>query len=108
MLKAATGIEEFGDMRYLGAVSERIVNLERAFNVRHGMNRSQDTLPERFLTEPLHTGTAPGEGQMIRGLDNFLDDYYRLRGWSPDGIPTRGKLEQLGLGWLAKDLWSDG
>ncbi len=107
MLKAATGIEEFGDMRYLGAVSERIINLERAFNVRHGMNRSHDTLPERFLTEPLHTGTAPGEGQMIMGLDNFLDDYYRLRGWSPDGIPTRGKLEQLGLGWLAKDLWAD-
>lgn len=105
MLKAATGIEEFGDMRYLGVVSERIVALERAFNVRHGVNRKHDTLPERFLSEPLHTGTAPGEGQMIRTLDAFLDEYYRLRGWSPDGIPTRERLVQLGLGRVAEDLW---
>jgi aldehyde:ferredoxin oxidoreductase len=104
MLKAATGIEEFGDMRYLGMVSERIVALERAFNVRQGVRRKQDTLPVRFLSEPLHTGTAPGEGQMVRGLEAFLDDYYRLRGWTSDGIPSPERLRQLGLEAAAQDM----
>ena len=88
MLRAATGVDEFGDMRFLGAASERIVTLERAFNVRCGTRRMHDRLPDRFLTEPLHTGDSPGEGQMIKGLEAFLDEYYRLRGWTEDGVPT--------------------
>jgi aldehyde:ferredoxin oxidoreductase len=104
MLRAATGIEEFGDMRFLGMASERIVNLEKAFNVRQGVRRAQDRLPDRFLTEPLHTGTAPGEGQMIRGFEQFLDEYYSLRGWTADGIPSPGKLNQLGLNEAAKEM----
>ncbi len=106
MLRAATGVEAFSDMRYLGGVSDRIVTLERALNVRRGIRRRQDSLPKRFLTEPLHTGTAPGEGQRITGLEGFLDDYYRLRGWTTDGIPSREKLEALGLGSVAGDLAS--
>ncbi len=105
MLRAATGIEAFGDMGYLGAVSDRIVTLERALNVRCGIRRREDTLPQRFLTEPLHTGTAPGEGQMVCGLEGFLDDYYRLRGWTTDGVPSRERLEALGLGDVARDIW---
>jgi aldehyde:ferredoxin oxidoreductase len=105
MLRAATGIEEFGDMRFLGATSERIVTLERAFNVRRGVRRKHDRLPDRFLTEPLHTGASPGEGQMVTNLEGFLDEYYRLRGWSEDGVPTREKLEGIGLQDVAKDIW---
>ena len=63
MLTAATGIKKFADMQYLAQVGERIVNLERAYNVRAGFNRKHDTLPERFLTEPLHTMGAEGEGE---------------------------------------------
>jgi aldehyde:ferredoxin oxidoreductase len=104
MLRAATGIEAFGDMGYLGVVADRIVTLERALNVRRGVRRNQDSLPRRFLREPLHTGTAPGEGQMVAGLEGFLDDYYRLRGWTIDGIPSRERLETLGLGSVADDM----
>jgi aldehyde:ferredoxin oxidoreductase len=104
MLKAATGREEHGDMRFLGMVSEKIVNLEKAFNVRQGVRRAQDRLPERFLAEPLHTGTAPGEGQMIRGMEEFLDEYYKLRGWTAQGIPSPEKLNQLGLADAAQDM----
>jgi aldehyde:ferredoxin oxidoreductase len=104
MLSVATGIEEFADMRYLGMVAERIVNLERAFNVREGFDRRHDTLPGRFLTEPLHTGRAPGEGQMVRELEKFLDEYYGLRGWTANGIPTPEKLQSLGLGFVTKDM----
>jgi aldehyde:ferredoxin oxidoreductase len=104
MLVAATGIEEFGDWGYLRKAGERIVNLDRAFNARDGFDRRHDTLPARFQTEPLHTGKAPGEGQMVRSLDRFLDEYYRLRNWTRGGIPTREKLEELGLGDVVKDM----
>ncbi len=104
MLVAATGVQEFGDWTFLRKAGERIVNLDRAFNARDGIDRRADTLPQRFQTEPLHTGKAPGEGQMVRSLDRFLDDYYRLRNWTPQGIPTREKLEELGLAYVAKDM----
>ena len=104
MLVAATGIQEFGDMRYLRKAGERIVNLERAFNAREGINRADDTLPERFRSEPLRTHGAPGDGQMVTRLDKFLDDYYDFRGWTRYGIPSREKLQELGLGFVVKDM----
>jgi aldehyde:ferredoxin oxidoreductase len=97
MLYAATGIELILEPGHLQKVGERIVNLERAFNVRNGFRRGDDTLPQRFLKEPLHTKGAPGEGQRIQALDHFLDQYYALRGWTKDGIPSEGKLKELGL-----------
>ncbi len=104
MLFAVTGIEEFTDWDYLGRVGERVWNLERAFNVRNGFDRRQDTLPQRFQKEPLHTREAEGEGQMVRNLEGFLDQYYQLRGWTEAGIPTREKLEELGLDYVVKDM----
>ncbi len=104
MLAAATGVDQLADFDYLWRVGERIINLERAFNVREGFSRKQDTLPQRMLTEPLHTGTAPGEGQMIRALDKFLDRYYQIRGWTQEGIPSPQKLNELGLSYVSKDM----
>jgi aldehyde:ferredoxin oxidoreductase len=104
MLAAATGVERFADTGYLAKVGERIHNLERAFNVREGFDRKDDRLPERMLSEPLHTHGAPGEGEMVRELEQFLDRYYELRGWSKEGIPARQKLEDLGLGQIAADM----
>jgi aldehyde:ferredoxin oxidoreductase len=104
MLVAATGIEELGDMQYLSRVGERIVNLDRSFNARDGFDRRYDTLPQRLLTEPLETGTAEGQGQIVRGLERFLDEYYQLRGWTNTGIPTPEKLRSLGLNDAADDM----
>ena len=104
MLKAARGIELLADNKYLDKVGERMFNLERAFNVREGFNRKQDTLPERMRTEPLHTRRAKGEGQMVSHQDEFLDKYYQLRGWTKEGIPTEEKLTELGLEFALKDM----
>lgn len=83
-------------------IGERIVNLERAFNVREGLTRKDDTLPERHLTTPLPDG--PGKGQIVH-LEPMLDKYYELRGWDKaTGIPTRKKLEELGMENVADDL----
>ncbi|MEM1779342.1 MAG: aldehyde ferredoxin oxidoreductase C-terminal domain-containing protein [Ignisphaera sp.] len=102
MLYAATGIEEFKDAHYLLIVGERIVNLERTFNVREGFSRKDDVLPERFLREPFPR--TPSKGQIFE-LDKLLDDYYTARGWDiKTGIPTRKKLEELGLKDVADEL----
>lgn len=104
LLIAATGIDKIAEHGYLPRVGERIVNLERAFIVREGFGRKQDTLPQRILSEPLHTRGAPGEGQVLRNLDKFLDRYYEIRGWTPQGIPSPEKLKELGLGYVIKDM----
>jgi aldehyde:ferredoxin oxidoreductase len=104
LLVAATGIEHSADISYLKKLGERIVNLERAFNVREGLGREDDKLPSRMLTEPLHTYDAPGEGEVVREMEQFLDRYYELRGWTKDGIPTAKKLAELGLSRMAKDM----
>ena len=82
IIKITTGMD-LGkkDLKELAA---RVVNLTRRFNIREGITRADDTLPERFFTEPLGD-----EGKVINreSFETMLSDYYRLRGWSKDGIP---------------------
>lgn len=106
MLVAATGIKEFGDVGYSMKAGERIVNLERLFNVREGLKREDDYLPRRMLEEPLDTRGAPGNGQVVKYMDKFLDRYYQLRGWTSGGRPSRQKVEELGLFKLMPGLKS--
>jgi aldehyde:ferredoxin oxidoreductase len=93
ILNAVTGIGiSESDVLPIG---ERIVNVERAFNVREGIRRRDDTLPRRFLKEPLPSGPAKGH---VNKLEPMLDEYYELRGWDrKSGIPTSEKLEELEL-----------
>jgi len=58
----------------------------------------------KVADEPLHVIDAEGEGSMVRDLDAFLDEYYRLRGWTGNGIPTPEKLMELGLDYVVKDM----
>ena len=89
-------------------VCERIVNLERAFIAREGIRRADDTLPERFLREPLPPDSGPSAGQVIE-LAPMLDEYYTARGWDvATGLPSTQKLRSLGLGDVADDLASRG
>jgi aldehyde:ferredoxin oxidoreductase len=93
LIETATGID-MGGYRGLMKTGERIFNLERLFNLKAGLTGADDTLPKRMLTEPMPDGPAKG---MVVHLSEMLPEYYRLRGWTPDGIPTRKKLEDLGL-----------
>jgi len=78
-------------------IGERIWNLEKLFNLKTGFTRKDDTLPPRILKEPIKTGPSKGE---IEELDKMLDDYYKVRGWDKDSIPTKEKLEELGISEL--------
>ncbi|HHY39336.1 MAG TPA: aldehyde ferredoxin oxidoreductase family protein [Clostridia bacterium] len=79
---------------------ERIWNLGRLFNVACGMRRKDDTGPDRIFEEPLKTGSAASRMIPREGFEAALSEYYRLRGWDEDGVPTREKVESLGLGEL--------
>ncbi len=88
-------------------VGERINNLARAFNVREGFSRADDTLPERLLTEPLKAGASKGHFISKAELAQMLDEYYAARGWDlSTGAPTREKLTELGLEYVADILAS--
>lgn len=84
-------------------IGERVVNLERAYNAREGINKTHDVLPTRFLKEPLKKG--PSAGHVVE-LEDMLKEYYKAREWNPDtGLPTIEKLEKLGLYKVVKDLY---
>ncbi|MBW7861133.1 MAG: aldehyde ferredoxin oxidoreductase family protein [Rhodocyclaceae bacterium] len=78
----------------LNEVGERIWNLERMFNNAAGFTAKDDTLPPRLTSEPARSGPAKG---LVNGLAKMLPEYYQVRGWSPEGVPSRQTLDRLGL-----------
>lgn len=78
----------------LEEIGERIWNMERQFNLAAGFTREDDTLPQRVLSEPAKGGVA--DGQTLE-LENMLDEYYALRGWSEQGVPESDTLTRLGI-----------
>jgi aldehyde:ferredoxin oxidoreductase len=92
MYNAATGMD-CSDEQMI-AIGDCIWNMERLFNLKAGIDPSQDTLPKRVLSEPLPDG--PMQGAVSR-LPEMLPEYYSLRGWDVHGIPTDEKLRSLGL-----------
>jgi len=91
LMREATGIDR--NYRDMVKVGERIVNVERLFNIREGYTRKDDSLPARFL-EPLPEGQSKGQ---TFDANRMLDSYYRLRGWDEQGVPTKEKLGELGI-----------
>lgn len=93
-LELATGVGYTKESMMLAG--ERTFNLERLFNLKAGVTANDDTLPRRMLEEPALKGE--NEGQVAR-LGEMLPEYYKLRGWDENGVPTSDKLAQLGLTW---------
>jgi aldehyde:ferredoxin oxidoreductase len=91
-LAAATGIPY--TMESVFRAGERTWNLERIWNQKAGFTGKDDTLPKRILEEPIPSGPAKGH---VNRLPEMLPEYYKLRGWTPEGQPTAQKLIELGL-----------
>ena len=102
LLKAVTGIE-FSNSDLITA-GERIYNLAKAFNVREGFTRKDDTLPYRITHEPIPKGKSAGAYVSEEELEHMLDEYYMARGWSKEGIPTKAKLVSLDLEDVAEEI----
>ena len=85
-------------------VGERVLNMARAFNVREGFTEEDDWLPDRFF-HPQTSGPLSKTAVDPKRLKEAKHTYYRMMSWDEDtGVPTRGKLEELGIGWVADML----
>jgi len=101
MLYALNGTKlSSGEMLKVG---ERIVNMERVFNLREGLTRKNDMLPPRVMKEPI--SIAPKSPVKVctskEELEQMLNRYYKVREWKGNnGIPSKKKLEELKLSFL--------
>ncbi len=89
-INLVTGMDLGSDDVY--SIGDRVNTLERMFNIREGFNSSHDRLPDRFSTEP---GSDP-DGHTV-DIFKMLPEYYSLRGWDKEGVPTPGHLQKMGI-----------
>jgi len=88
-LHYATGMKM--DMGRFLEIGERGYNLERMIDVKLGVTSADDTLPDR-LTKELQISTNPDSKVPLEALKK---EYYKVRGWTEDGIPTRKLVKRL-------------
>jgi len=101
-LKAVTGIDI--DRNYLENVIERVVTLEKAYNVLHGKLRGDDMPSRRFLKKRVG-GNLDGKALDKKELSLLFDRYYEIHGWdAKTSIPEKKTLEKLGLGFVIEEF----
>jgi aldehyde:ferredoxin oxidoreductase len=101
MVRAVTGWNV--SLWELMKVGERSLNMMRTFNAREGFTRAEDKLPPK-LFQPLTGGRSDGVAVTEKEMATALPTYYAMCGWDPEGRPTRVKLEELGIGWVADEM----
>jgi aldehyde:ferredoxin oxidoreductase len=78
-------------------VGERTWNLGRLFNLREGVEK--DDLPKKLYAEEGAHTTGASAGRAI-GTETFkaaLQEFYQIRGWDENGVPSEAKLAELGV-----------
>ncbi len=85
-LNLITGLDV--DQSELMLAGERVFNLKRLYNTKLGISRKDDMLPLRFLTLNRKAADLPNQ---LPPIGSLLADYYQLRGWDENGIPTKIK-----------------
>lgn len=97
MIRAVTGwditVEE------LMIVGERRLNLFRTFNAREGLDRKADKLPKKFFKQLQGAGPTAGVALTHEEVESAIDEYYKLAGWTNNGIPTPQTMERLDIAW---------
>jgi len=102
ILRAVTGWNS--TMWELMKLGERVLNMARVFNIREGITSDDDWLPDRFF-HPQTAGPLSEVAVNPDELKNARRIYYRMMCWNEEtGVPSRGKLEELGIGWVAEYL----
>jgi aldehyde:ferredoxin oxidoreductase len=101
MVRAVTGWD--ASMQELVRAGERALNMMRAFNAREGFTSADDKLPSK-LFKPLDGGPSAGIAITEEEVASALLTYYAMCGWDTEGRPTRAKLEELDIAWVADAL----
>ncbi|MHC1720466.1 MAG: aldehyde ferredoxin oxidoreductase family protein [Clostridiaceae bacterium] len=92
MYNAVVGEEH--DNESLLRAGDRIWTLEKLFNLKAGLTKADDTLPKRLIEDQIAEGPSKGN---VHHLDVLLPEYYSVRGWDGEGVPTDDTLKALGL-----------
>ena len=79
----------------LFSAGERILNMERLFNLRMGAVAADDRLPDMFFHKAYNSGEAPS--QPAEWMEPMKKEFYEAMGWDENGIPTRAQLTKLGI-----------
>jgi benzoyl-CoA reductase subunit BamB len=90
-ISAGAGIEMDEDK--LSQAAKRYRTLVRAINISRGMRRKDDKPPENHWKK-----------RFPELEKELLDTYYKFKGWNNDGIPTKESLNEMGLGYVAKEF----
>ena len=102
ILRSVTGWDS--NLWELMKVGERSINMARAFTIREGFTRRDDRLPDRFYHPPT-SGPLSKTAVDPEELERAKDLYYGMMNWDRDrGAPTRAKLEELDIPWVADEL----
>ena len=91
LISAATGMDL--DEEGLKKIVNRNRNLHRAYNIRLGLTRADEKPPEDHWRH-----------RFPELEEDLLTTYYTYKGWNYDGIPTRQRLHELDLDYVAEDL----
>jgi aldehyde:ferredoxin oxidoreductase len=102
MIRAVTGWDITVDE--LMEVGKRRLNLFRTFNAREGLDRQADKLPKKFYKQLQGAGPTAGFALTHEEIESAIDEYYRLAGWTNDGVPTLETLQKHDIEWAADYL----
>jgi len=97
MIRLNTGLEFTAED--LWNIANRCYTIERLFNLREGMTRDDDWLPDRYFDEPTKLGLPVARDKCI-DRDRFkamIDEYYQLHEWNEEGVPKADFLERMGI-----------
>ncbi|MBF0574323.1 MAG: hypothetical protein HQK69_11315, partial [Desulfamplus sp.] len=93
LIKSITGLDL--SSQELFVIGERIINMEKLFNIACGATAKNDNLPDIFQTDGLPEGAV--KGQKVHGLSNMVQEFYNLMGWDKNGVPTKMTMDRLGI-----------
>ena len=83
---------------------ERRNHLMRVYNLREGLTADDDTLPDRFFTQPIRHGRQAGSVLDKKIFSEAVTTYYRMMGWDDNGIPRAETLIEQHLDWAVPIL----
>ncbi|HLO27994.1 MAG TPA: aldehyde ferredoxin oxidoreductase C-terminal domain-containing protein, partial [Anaerolineales bacterium] len=102
MVRAVTGWDV--TVEELMEVGKRRLNLFRTFNAREGLDRKADKLPKKFFKQLQGAGPTAGIALTHEEVDSAIDEYYKLAGWTADGVPTPETLKLHDIEWAVEYL----
>jgi aldehyde:ferredoxin oxidoreductase len=102
LINATTGWQiEYEDIDLIG---ERAHTIKKAFNIREGWKRKDDTLPYRWMHDPMTKGPSAGHVVSEEELEYMKDLYYKAKGWTKEGLIPKEKLIELGMPDVAEAI----